>query len=517
MRIEKTQSLLFFFLFHSANSFITSNTFKFLQSGLLRDNLLSTIEKTNIINMDSEIQRIRRERWLQSQKKNDDESSSDARRKASPALRTQSWLEDLNADAQTKDEKKDIGMEEDSKPAAKVIKKARVKAPNKASSVKETCIDLTNSDDDDDIVILDATPKTSLKRKQPRSAVDENVKVESNSSSSTSIDKNDDIMPFTICTYNIWFERPNPSARMTEIARLISEQSPRPTFIGLQEVTPELLSHLSPLLRSLGYDIKFQRGVTYGVALCVLTEDYEGGRALNDSKMRQKHSTGRILEFGFEEFPSRMARGLMWARCSIPSIGGEVLFTTTHLESYIPSNDGSREREQQIKIASEFCLAKLRQTRSVKMAFITGDLNWDDERVRSKGANKILLSLIPHRNPGIQQWSDAWLDMNPGEAGFTYDSKENPMLKGSMRRRFDRCIVCFRDEKMFALTQAELIGKDAIAGLQWQKLKYNREGKPTGEVDNRPLAASDHFGLLVTIGKKQHFKSKNMTKNKPKK
>lgn len=472
--------------------------------------------------MDSEIQRIRRERWLQSQKKNDDESSSDARRKASPALRTQSWLEDLNADAQTKDEKKDIEKEEDSKPAAKVIKKARVKAPNKASSVKETCIDLTNSDDDDDIVILDATPKLSRKRKQPRSALDEDVKVESTSSSSASIATNKEIMPFSICTYNIWFERPNPSARMTEIARLISEQSPRPTFIGLQEVTPELLLFLSPLLRSLGYDIKFQSGVTYGVALCVLTEDYEGGRTLNDSKMKQKHPTGRILEFGFEDFPSsRMSRGLMWVRAYVDSIGEEVLFTTTHLESYIPSNDGSREREQQIKIASEFCLAKLRQSRSIKMAFITGDLNWDDERVRSKGTNKVLLSLIPHRNPGIQQWSDAWLDVNPGEAGFTYDSKENPMLKGSMRRRFDRCIVCFRDEEMFALTQAELIGKDAIAGLQWQKLKYNREGKPTGEVDNRPLAASDHFGLLVTIGKKpaiqQHFKSKNATKKKPSK
>ena len=98
--------------------------------------MLITIEKTKLINMDSEIQRIRRERWLQCQKKNDDESSSDARRKSSPALRTQSWLEDLNADAQTKDEKKDIEKEEDSKPAAKVIKKARVKAPNKASSVK---------------------------------------------------------------------------------------------------------------------------------------------------------------------------------------------------------------------------------------------------------------------------------------------------------------------------------------------------------------------------------------------
>lgn len=53
---------------------------------------------------------------------------------------------------------------------------------------------------------------------------------------------------FSICTYNIWFGDAHPIVRMNHLSQIVSQQTPRPTFLGLQEVTPYLLNVLAPML-----------------------------------------------------------------------------------------------------------------------------------------------------------------------------------------------------------------------------------------------------------------------------
>ena len=61
-------------------------------------------------------------------------------------------------------------------------------------------------------------------------------------------------------------------------------------------------------------------------------------------------------------------------------------------------------------------------------------------------------------------WNDAGTPFD-----YTYDSKENPMLGGNLRRRFDRCIYMSK-EQSYQATSLTKIGKDPIPNLTWNKL-----------------------------------------------
>jgi len=263
-----------------------------------------------------------------------------------------------------------------------------------------------------------------------------------------------------------------------------------------------------------------------------------------------------------------MNRGLMWVHAeimtnpssnslssSLSSSSYEVMFTTTHLENFIPKNqyplpnkehhDGANARQSHILEAMKFCQDyqsnKVRPSansnpsfassssssllinssspkNNIQAIFITGDLNWDDERKRrkTKPSDPPLLPFINERSE--HEWVDAWKTCKSNrDDGYTYDSKLNPMLKGNLRKRFDRCLAYFtppnrntrtdiRKSKkrfqMLGVQDCELIGMEAIDGIQWRKetpiWKY---GKPSGEFkyDMRPVCASDHFGVLVTL------------------
>ena len=275
---------------------------------------------------------------------------------------------------------------------------------------------------------------------------------------------------------------------MARISEIISELTPKPTFIGLQEVTPVLLQGLSPLLQSMGYRIICQEGVSYGCAIAILT-----ARSLNG---RESAPSADVILSGFQPYrQTRMERGLLWVHAKVDTVG-EVLFSTTHLESYMKNNDGSRERETQIKEASTFCLEKGARS-NLKSVFITGDLNWDDENKRVAGTDPKLLATINNESVGEEtQWLDAWLQTRPGQDGYTFDSKENPMLKGNLRRRFDRCLAYSSE---IAIYSTDLCGTEAIPGLTWRK-KVEKWGTGAVSYDMRPLAPSDHFGLVATFG-----------------
>ena len=72
----------------------------------------------------------------------------------------------------------------------------------------------------------------------------------------------------------------------------------------------------------------------------------------------------------------------------------------------------------------------------VKAAVVGGDLNWDDWAPKRIPKDPKLIDVMGNK------WEDAWLSLNPTEgSGFTYDGKENQMLGGNMRRRFDRLLL----------------------------------------------------------------------------
>mmetsp|Transcript_18474 Transcript_18474/g.44577 ORF Transcript_18474/g.44577 Transcript_18474/m.44577 type:complete len:245 (+) Transcript_18474:251-985(+) len=175
-----------------------------------------------------------------------------------------------------------------------------------------------------------------------------------------------------------------------------------------------------------------------------------------------------------------------------------VLFVTTHLESWCgPELTGAREREEQLVEVAAFCQRRIRQQQQQSgsfgasppsIAIITGDFNWDDERKRtSKTAsgppNRKLLDLL----------DDGWND-SAEPFDYTYDSKENPMLAGNLRRRFDRCIYFCREEpKMFDTVEFRKIGKEPIVPTRI----WNKRNSFNGTTRQAQVCASDHFGIVI--------------------
>lgn len=289
--------------------------------------------------------------------------------------------------------------------------------------------------------------------------------------------------PFSVASYNVWFGPPHPFERMNAISSALVAEDVPPLFVGLQEVTPELSQMLFPLLESAGYKVVCQdlTHQSYGCAIAI------------------QENSCQVVSSGFVPYEQTiMGRGIVWVLARLDGIGQEVLFTTTHLESFMrnyPSPgrtyDGVKERENQVKQLKAFCHDCLQKRSSVDMAIITGDLNWDDERKRSTGIDKPLLSVLGG------DWSDAWLDACPGKEGYTYDSKESAMLKGNLRRRFDRCLLFRRKPKELVIEEVKMIGRDAIPGLEWRKAPHPMAKNQAMTVV--PVLPSDHFGLLVKI------------------
>lgn len=320
---------------------------------------------------------------------------------------------------------------------------------------KRQVIDLTDDGDD-------TRPQTKVARKSPTIST---------------------ASSFSVASYNVWFGPPHPFERMNAISSALVSQDLPPLFVGLQEVTPELSQMLFPLLESAGYKVVCQdlTDIGYGCAIAV------------------QENACPVVSSGFVPYEQTiMGRGIVWVLARLEGLGREVLFTTTHLESFMrnyPSPgrtyDGVKERENQVKQLKAFCQDCMDKRSSVDMAIITGDLNWDDERKRSSGIDKPLLSALG------SDWSDAWLDSWPGKEGYTYDSRENAMLKGNLRRRFDRCLLFRRKPTELVTEQVKMIGTDPIPGLEWRKAPHPMAKNRAMTVV--PVLPSDHFGLFVKI------------------
>lgn len=176
-----------------------------------------------------------------------------------------------------------------------------------------------------------------------------------------------------------------------------------------------------------------------------------------------------------------MGRELSIAEVEVPGRKPLVL-ATSHLESPCPGPPKwdqmfSRERVEQANEAIEI----LRANANVVFG---GDMNWDDK--------------LDGRFPLPDKWVDVWEVLKPGDSGFTYDTKANPMLSGNrtLQKRLDR-ILCRLDD--YKLGGIEMVGKEAIPGLS-----YVKEKKVRGEIKELelPVLPSDHFGLLLTLSPK---------------
>lgn len=294
---------------------------------------------------------------------------------------------------------------------------------------------------------------------------------------------------FQVATWNVWFGPPNlgggephASARMKALARhLLQAHDPEANnpllCIGFQEVIDELAVHLFPLLEHAGYQVIRQPGAPYGCALAIYT------CGTNSCTM---------LDASFQPYQvTNMGRGFLYARIQLPFSGNQVLFCTTHLESWIgKDHTGARERLIQLKELEAFCNAEMKTYSNLQTAIITGDMNWDDERPRATGTD-------PNMTESLQtSWTDSFLATRQDRRAtcYTYDGKLNPMLGGNLRRRFDRCLVRNTSSGQVETTGTQLVGTGALVGLTWQK--YNPYKQTYKEV---PTAPSDHFGLMVQM------------------
>ena len=348
-----------------------------------------------------------------------------------------------------------------------------------------------DEDDDDDVQVISPprkiqkTNKTmssenpiSKSRKRQRSSTDE--KSSATDSIVTGSRKNS-YPSFQIASYNVWFGPPDPEARqvfpkerMAGILKSlrVASRDKKPEscpllFVGLQELTPNLVQYLQPLFQTIGYKLCTQPlgglGPSYGIGIAV-PEDVN------------------VLDRRFVPYQNSIqGRGFLFVRTST------LLFVTTHLESWCgPQFTGAKEREVQIAEAADFCREQLYSVEGLELAIIAGDLNWDDERKRksSEAPNRNLLSILPER------WKDAGTPFD-----YTYDSKENPMLNGNLRRRLDRCLYLTSPPKKamgYKSTGLQKIGKESVPNLVWNKRNtYN------DTVKKMAVNPSDHFGIMI--------------------
>jgi hypothetical protein len=307
---------------------------------------------------------------------------------------------------------------------------------------------------------------------------------------------------FKVATWNVWFGRegdgsPHPAPRMRAIVRMLKEHSTKQhplLFIGFQEVIEPLVEFLFAALDAAGFRVFRQPGSTYGCAVAV-------DKRLEIISHAWIPYSDTIMQRGFYQVRAKLPNKYQTNECP------EIVFTTTHLESFAgPHYNGAVQRVPQLQEMEQYCNQQV-SMKSASIAVMTGDMNWDDEKLRGQNLDPKMSSVLQKSD----QWKDAWLKLpSTGEttkkstnAGYTYDAKINPMLGGNLRRRFDRCLLRSRkpdaastphDSWKVKSLNAVLLGQDALPGLTWEK--YNPYKKTYSE---SPTAPSDHFGLVVQI------------------
>ena len=352
------------------------------------------------------------------------------------------------------------------------------------------CLSDSESEDDDD------EPEEDRKRKEPPTADDSRTSQKSKettssdimTSTSRSVTNSTGAASFVFCltTYNVWFgpngdANPHCERRMKAIAQLVKAE-PNTWMVGFQEVIDESLPILAKEMNDAGYQtiVQTNRAPYY----CVLA-------------VRQLSRDPVVLDRGWNSFRrSEMDRGFCYARVQLPQCQEQMIVATTHLESWTgPYSTGARERVMQMKEFCQWTRQQMDAHPQLKWAVIMGDMNWDDES--RKPIDELMSQVLVDGEQPL--FKDAWLSIprKKSEKGYTYDSRDNPMLGGSLRRRFDRTIVLARNDmahQQFQVLGTKIIGTDALPGLTFEKLNTY-----TQTFSTKPVAPSDHFGFVSEL------------------
>ena len=284
-------------------------------------------------------------------------------------------------------------------------------------------------------------------------------------------------------SYNVWFGPPDPEARqvhpqqrMAAIGHELQSCHENLLVVGFQEVTPNLKDSLAPILTSMNFRLCTQplgegMSSSYGVGLAISNQV-------------------DIVDVKFIPYSnSCQGRGLLYVQTPT------WIFATTHLESFMDAQtyNGVIQREAQIRQATLFCEQRMQENPHLQLAMIAGDFNWDDERLRVSKASGGAPNR-PLRDVVGPPWTDAGQPFD-----YTYDGKENPMLSGNLRRRFDRCIYSDnhknnKNNNKTTKTTLRKLGMKAIPTLTW-----NKKNPWNGTSKTVPVAPSDHFGIAITF------------------
>lgn len=254
----------------------------------------------------------------------------------------------------------------------------------------------------------------------------------------------------SVLTYNVWFaENVALEARMRGIGEVVRTKAP--DVVCFQEATHRIWQ----ILQMQNWTKQYRASPVDPQAsyfVVILVRD------------------GMEPTFHKEKFPnSTMGRELVWAQTP----GNNFAFGTAHLESYTVDdrNPHSAERREQLRRS----LRRLEVTGAADV-FFAGDTNWNE---RLDGQVQM-----------PEGFTDVWQRLHPGEPGFTYDAKQNDMLRGYLRQRFDRIFVKLEN---YRPVQIELVGKTPLPGVTYMKTAMVR-GRM--ESASYPVLPSDHYGVF---------------------
>ncbi|KAF0892062.1 hypothetical protein E2562_013458 [Oryza meyeriana var. granulata] len=266
---------------------------------------------------------------------------------------------------------------------------------------------------------------------------------------------------FKIMTYNVWIrEDIELRRRLDALGDLIQLHSP--DLICFQEVTP----YMYQILEKSDWWQEYE---------CLLSHQM----AMRKSHFCMQMSKLPVRSSGRIPFPnSVMRRELCIATIKT---GGMINLAlgTSHLESPcpLPPRWDPKYSEERVAQANH----SLGILGKFNNAIFCGDMNWDDK--------------VDGPFPLPDGWVDAWVELKPGDNGWTYDTKANAMLSANFKqqKRMDR-FVCKLSN--FKIDDIEMIGKDAIPGVMYYKEKIVRKELHKMEL---PVLPSKHFGLVLTI------------------
>jgi len=250
---------------------------------------------------------------------------------------------------------------------------------------------------------------------------------------------------FSVLTWNVWFDPYRRKRRWPALASIMHKCSP--TFICLQEVTPEFLGFLleQDWVRT-DYVASDRTGETvspYGVLILAKVP---------------------IVQFELFRFPrSGMFRGLLSCRFAVKRRGSaapqSVVLGTSHLESLDPNTD---HRIGQLKTVFEILAP-------AQNAIFVGDMNF------GATAKYLENAFVP------LTYLDAWKDLEKDDPGFTMpESHPFPAW------RPDRIFVKKGDVRASSISR---IGTEVLLKCESESDQDYRE--------DMPKTPSDHYGLFA--------------------